>query len=205
METNELQNIWKSLDSEISLKSISELNQSLTIRTQKTINKYLFILSIDIIVCVGLIIFLVITAVSRQEDILYLLNNSVLFVITAVSLVVSLLSLNKLQNNKYNLPLKEWLEQRINLLSKWLSGKYSKLYLVLIPILLVLINLSIHVYYEYKPFVEVLKNQESLYGLLFGIMIGLSVAYYAVSKIRKYQIKNLELLKDLHTRLCDVC
>lgn len=205
METNDLKNLWKSLDSEISLKSISELNQSLTIKTQKAINKYLFILSTDIIVCVGLIIFLVITAVSRQEDIIYLLNNSLLFVITAVSLVVSLLSLNKLQNNKYNLPLKEWLEQRIKMLSGWLSGKYSKLYLVLIPILLVLINLSIHVYYEYKPFVEVLKNPESIFGLLFGFIIGLSVAYYAVSKIRKYQIKNLELLKELHARLCDVC
>lgn len=205
METNDLKNLWKSLDSEISLKSISELNQSLTIKTQKAINKYLFILSTDIIVCVGLIIFLVITAVSRQEDIIYLLNNSLLFVITAVSLVVSLLSLNKLQNNKYNLPLKEWLEQRIKMLSGWLSGKYSKLYLVLIPILLVLINLSIHVYYEYKPLVEVLKNPESIFGLVFGFIIGLSVAYYAVSKIRKYQIKNLELLKELHARLCDVC
>jgi magnesium-transporting ATPase (P-type) len=205
METNDLQNLWKSLDSEISLKSISELNQSLTTKTRKTINKYLFILATDIIVCVGLMIFLVFTAINRQEDIIYLLNNSALFSITAVSLVVSVFTLKKLQNNKYNLPLKEWLEQRIKMLSRWLSGKYSKLYIVLIPILLVLINLSIHVYYEYKPFLEVMKNQESMYGLLFGFIIGLFVAFYAVGKIRKYQLKNLEILKDLHTRLCDVC
>jgi len=205
METNDLQNLWKSLDSEISLKSFSELNQSLTLKTQKTVNKYLFILITDIIVCVGLIIFLVYTAINRQEDIFYLINNSVLFLITAVSLVVSLLSWNKLQNNKYNQPLKEWLEERIKLLSKWLSGKYSKLYIVLIPFLLVMINLSIHVYYEYKPFLEVMKNQESMYGLLFGSIIGLFVAFYAVGKIRKYQLKNLGILEDLHARLCDVC
>ena len=60
-------------------------------------------------------------------------------------------------------------------------------------------------YYEYKPFLEVLKNQESMYGLLLGFIIGLFVAFYAVGKIRKYQLKNLEILKDLHTRLCDVC
>lgn len=205
METNDLKNLWKSLDSEISLKSISELNQSLTLKTKKTVNKYLFILITDIIVCVGLMIFLVYTTINRQEDIIYLLNNSTLFSITAVSLVVSLLTLKKLQNNKYNLPLKEWLEQRIKMLSDWLTGKYSKLYIVLIPILLVMINLSIHVYYEYKPFPEVMKNEESLYGLLFAFIIGLFVSFYAVGKIRKFQLKNLEILKDLHARLCDVC
>jgi len=205
METKDLQNIWKGMNSEISLKTISELNQSLTVKTQSTINKYLFILGTDIIVCVGLMIFLVITAFNRDGDIFYLINNSALFAITAVSLVVSLFTLNKLQNNKFNLPLKEWLEQRIKLLSKWLSGNYSKLYIVLIPFLLVMINLSIHVYYEYKPFLEVIKDPESIFGLLFGFIIGLAVAYYAVSRIRKYQIKNLELLKELHARLCDVC
>jgi hypothetical protein len=205
METNDLQNLWKSLDSEISLKSISELNQSLTLKTQKTVNKYLFILITDIIVCVGLMIFLVYTAINRQGDIIYLLNNSTLFAITAVSLVVSLFTLNKLQKNKYNLPLREWLEQRIKMLSGWLLGKYSKLYMILIPFLLVMINLSIHVYYEFKPFTEVMKNQESMYGLLFGFIIGIFVAFYAVGKIRKYQLKNLEILKDLHARLCDIC
>lgn len=205
METNDLQNLWKNMDSEISLKSISELNQTLTIKTRKTINNYLFILITDIVVCVGLMIFLLYTAFNRRDDSFYLINNSVLFAITAVSLIVSLLTLNKLQNNKYNLPLKAWLEQRIKMLSGWLLGKYSKLYMVLIPLLLVMINLSIHVYYEYKPFSEVLKNQESIYGLLFGFIIGLFIAFYAVGKIRKFQLKNLEILKDLHTRLCDVC
>jgi hypothetical protein len=204
METNDLQNLWKGMDSEISLKTISELNQSLTTKTQKTMNKYLFILITDIVVCVGLMIFLVITAFNRNGDIIYLVNNSALFAITAVSLVVSLFTLNKLQSNKYNLPLKAWLEQRIKMLSGWLLGKYSKLYIVLIPILLVMINLSIHVYYEYKPFLEVMKNQESMFGLLFGIIIGLFVAFYAVDKIRKYQLKNLGILKNLHTQLRDV-
>lgn len=205
METNDLQNLWKNMDSEISLKSISELNQTLTVKTQKTINKYLFIQFTDIIVCVGLMIFLVFTALNRQDDIFYLINNSLLFAITTVSLVVSLISLKKLQNNKYNLPLKAWLEQRIKMLSGWLLGKYSKLYIVLIPFLLVMINLSIHVYYEFKPLSEVIKNQESMYGLLFGFIIGLFVTFYAVGKIRKYQLKNLEILKNLHARLCDVC
>lgn len=204
METNELQNVWKNIDSEISLKTADELNQLFTIKTKKTINKFLFIFSLDIIVCVGLIVFLIITALNRQGDIIYQVNNSILCLITLISLIVSLLSWNKLQSNKFNLSLKDWLEQRIKLLSRWLLGKYSKLYIVLIPVLLVMINLSIHVYYEYKPFLEVMKNEESIYGLIIGFPIGLFVSYFAINKIRKYQIKKLEFLKELYGHLCNV-
>jgi hypothetical protein len=201
MENNELQKIWKNIDSEIDLKTTGQLNQLLDNKIRKTINKFFFILSIDIIVSFGLIVFLIVTALNRQDDIFYLINNSILFLITFSALIISLFSLNKLNRNQCNLSLKDWLEQRINLLSKWLLGKYSKLYIVIIPILLVMINISIHVYYEYKPFVEVMKSEESIIGLIVGFLVGLFVSYYAINKIRKYQIKNLEFLRELHTQL----
>jgi hypothetical protein len=204
MKNNEIENIWKNIDSRISPKSIDELNELLTSKTKKTMNKFLYILCIDITVCIGLIIFLVMTALNRQGDIIYQVNNSILCIITLFSFFVSLLSLNKLQNNKYNLSLKDWLEERIKLLSKWLLGKYSKLYIVLIPILIIMINLSIHVYYEHKPFTEVMKQEESIYGLIIGFIIGLLVSYFAINKIRKYQLKNLEFLKELHDALQNV-
>lgn len=204
METNELQNIWKNIDAGINLKTIDELNHSLTEKIRKTINKFLFIIGIDFIVCVGLIVFLIITTLNRQGDIIYQVNNSIIFFITLISLIGSLYSWNKLKNYQFNLSLKGWLEQRIELLSKWLLGKYSKLYIVLIPVLLVMINLSIHVYYERQPFIKVMKNEESIYGLIAGFIIGLLVSYFAVNKIRKYQIKNLEFLKELHGRLCSI-
>ena len=201
METNEFQNIWKNAGSEINFKSSDELNQILTAKIRKTINKFLLILGIDIVVCIGLIVFVVITALNRHNDILYLVNNSMLGTITLTSLIVSLLSLKKIQNNKYNLSIKDWLEQRIKLLSGWLLGKYSKLYVVIIPILLVLINLSIHVYYEYKPFMSVMRDGESIFGLIIGFAVGLVVSFYALKKIRKYQIDMLEFLKKLHSSL----
>jgi len=201
MEANEFQNIWKNIDAEINLKTTDELHQLLTAKTRKTINKFLIIFSLDIIACVGLITFLIITTLNRPGDIIYQVNNSILCIFTILALIVSLLSWNKLQNNKYNIPLKDWLEQRINLLTRWLLGKYSKLYILIIPILLAMINLSIHVYYEYKPFIEVMKNEESIYGLTVGFIIGLFISYYAVNKIRKYQLYNLEFLKELHSRL----
>lgn len=204
MENNEIENIWKKVDSKISPKSIDELNELLHAKTKKTMNKFLYFLCVDILVCIGLIIFLIITALNRQGDIIYQVNNAVLSLIALFSLIVSLLAWNMLQNNKYNLSLKDWLDERIKLLSKWLLGKYSKLYIVLIPVLLIMINLSIHVYYEYKPFIDVMKNEESIYGLVIGFIAGLFVSFFVVNKIRKYQLKNLEFLKELRVALSNV-
>jgi hypothetical protein len=203
METDRLQNIWKNNDTNIKLKTINELNQSLAARSKQTINKFRIFFVIDTSVCVGVIAFLIITALNRQGDTLYQANNAVLSLFTLISLVISLMSWNSLHNNKFNLPLKEWVEERIRLLSKWLLGKYSKLYIVLIPILLVMINISIHVYYEYKPLVEVFKNEESVIGLILGFIIGVFVSFYAINKIRRYQIKNLGYLKEIHGQLCN--
>ena len=201
METNDLQNTWKNIGIELNTKTTDDLNQLLTSKIRKTMNNFLFIIGLDIIVCVGLIIFLIITALNRPGDLIYQVNNSILGLITLISLIASLYSWNKLQNNRYNLSLKEWMEQRIKMLSKWLLGRYSKSYIVLLPILMVLIMLSIHVYFEHKPFVEVMKSKESIYGLTVGFIIGLFVSFYVVNKIRKYQLKNLEFLKDLYNRL----
>jgi len=203
METNRLQNIWKNNETKIKLKTINELNQSLAARSRQTINNFLIFFAIDVFVCIGVIVFLIITALNRQGDILYQANNAVLSLVTLTAFVISLLSWIKLRNNKFNLPLKEWVEQRIRLLSKWLLGKYSKLYIVLIPILLVMINISIHVYYEYKPLIEVMKNEESVIGLIIGFIIGVFVSIFALNNIRRYQIKNLGYLKEIYARLCN--
>jgi len=201
MKNIELHTIWKNIDSEIKLKTTGEINQLLASKTKKTMNKFLFIICLDILVSVGLIVFLIITGINRLNDIYYLINNSILILLALTSLLISLLSIHKLRSNKYNLSLKDWLEERIKSLTRWLLGKYSKLYIPLIPILLIMINLSIHVYYEYKPFVEVLKNEESLWGLAIGLPFGLFASFFTISKIRKYQLKNLELLKEIHEQL----
>lgn len=201
MENNELQRIWKTIDTEINHKSKDELNLLLMSKTKQTINKFLAIMSISILVCVGLLIYLTITSLNRQNDLIYLINNTTLGIVTLTSLISGLLSWYKIQNNRHNQPLKNWLEVRINLLSNWLTGKFSKLYLFVIPFLYVLIVLSIHVYFENKSFIEVLNTEESVIGLIVATPIGLFVSYYSAKKIRKYQLHNLEFLKDLYGRL----
>jgi hypothetical protein len=204
MENNELQKIWKSLDTEINQKSKEELNLLLTSKAKQTINKFLSIIMISIIVCVGVLVYLTITSLNRKDDLIYLINNVTIGIVTILALLSGFFSWYKIQNNEYDQPLKNWLEVRISLLSQGLTGRFSKLYLFLIPFLYVLIVLSIHVYFEYKPFIDVLKTEESIIALIVGAPIGIFVSYYGARKIRKYQFRNLEFLKDLHGRVCNM-
>lgn len=204
MENSELQKIWKTIDYEINQKSKDELNLLLSAKTKQTINKFAVVISVSILVCIGLLIYLTITSLNRQNDLIYLINNATLGIVTIIALVSGLLSWYKLQSNMYNQPLKNWLEARINLLSKWLTGRFSNLYLFLIPLLYVLTLLSIHVYFENKSFIEVLSTEESIIGLIVGTPIGLFISFFGAKKIRKYQLHNLEFLKDLHGRLSNV-
>lgn len=186
------------MDPAINLKTKEVLNQILTSRIRETMNKFMVRSGVAVIVSIGLIIFLAITTINRLNDPLYVANNLLLGIIAAFSLYSALYSWDKLQNNRYNQPLKEWLEYRINLLNKEHRGKLSKSYLYLLPVIYILTVLSIHVYYENQLFLEVLHNPESLIGMAVGTPIGLGVAYISVWKIRKYQLKNLKMLQDLH-------
>jgi hypothetical protein len=201
MENNELQKIWRSIDFEITQKSKAELELLLTSKARQTINKFLSIIIISIIICAGVLSYVTLTTLDRKEDLIFLINNLSLGIITTVALLSGLFSWYKLRNNKFDQPLRNWLEVRIRLLSKGLTGKFSKLYLYLIPFLYVLIVLSIHVYFEHKLFLEVLKTEESLIALIVGAPIGIFVSYYAARKIRKYELSNLEFLEDLYGRV----
>jgi hypothetical protein len=204
MENTELQKIWKSVDAEINEKSKDELNLLLTSKAKQIINKFLGIIVTSIIVCIGVLVFVTITALNRKDDSIYLVNNITLGIVTIIALLSGIYSWYKIQNNKFNQPLKNWLEVRINLLSKGLTGRLSKLYLFLIPALYILIILSIHVYFEHKSFIDVFKTEESIIALIVGTPIGLFVSYYGSRKIRKYQLRNLKFLQDLHNRLCSI-
>ena len=202
MEDKELQKIWKTFDTKINRKSKDELRLLLKSKAKQTLNKFRAIIGVSVASSAGLIVFLIIASVNRQDDLIFLINNVTLGLLTIISFSISILSWYKLKNSEYNLALKDWLEERINLLSYWLTGRYSKLYLFVIPILYILIVLSIHVYFESKSFIEVLNTEESMMGLVVSIPVGLFVSYYVISKIRRYQLNNLNFLKDLYGRLC---
>ena len=199
MENNELQKIWRNFD--VNPKPVEELDLLLTSKVRLTMSKFLIIRIISISVSIGMLIFLAITTSKKSTDVLYVVYNSILGLFTFAAMVFGLLSLKNLQNYKYDISLRNWLENRIQLLSHQLNGKLRWMYIIILPLLFILIELSIHVYYEEKSMIEVLQNEESVYGLLFGAVIGLAVSFYSAIRIRRFQSANLEFLKDLHKRL----
>jgi hypothetical protein len=203
MEIDELQKIWKESDRGIHQKSKDELNLLLTSITRNTINKFLYVMGAGILSGTGLLIFLTYTSLNRLDDPIYLLNNITLGIISLLSIISGLMSWYRIQDKEPNQSLKSWLEVRINHLSKLPKGKFNKLYVIILPIIYVLTILSIHVYFENKPFLDVLRTEESLIGLIIGTLIGLIVSFYAVRRIRTYELTNLKFLKDLYNRLCN--
>lgn len=201
MDNNDLQNLWKKVDQKIHPKSTDELNQLLHVKSRQTVNKFLMIITLDIIVCCGMLIYLMITSLNRSEDALYLINNVLLGLIIILVLFSGIYYWHKLRSDRFNYSLNKWLEVRIKILSDILTGKMSRLNMLAIPILYLLTIFSIHVYFENQLFVEVLRNEESIIGLMVGSVIGLSVGYYVVRKIRLYQLEKLEFLKELYAKL----
>ncbi|MCF6170508.1 MAG: hypothetical protein L3J31_02580 [Bacteroidales bacterium] len=202
METNELQNTWKELNMSTKLKTKEELEQVLTRKSRQTLNQFVVVVGMASLVCAVLVTFLFFTAMNRPDDKIYQLNNLVLGLVTVIALISSLYSWHRLQHNKYELSVKVWLENNINLLSGWLSGIHSRLYLFLIPFIYILTVLSIHVYFENKPFTEVFRSAETVIGLLVAAPVGLFVSYYVARKIRKQYSEKLEYLKYLYNCLC---
>lgn len=202
MKTNEIQTVWKKVDLELDRKSKDELNLLLVKKSRKAINKFLYVIGSSILISTGLILFLVITSLNRRADLIYQINNLILGLMTIVALVSSLLGWYKMKKNRYNQSLKSWLEETINSISKSLTGRYNKLYLFLIPILYPLVVMSIHVYFENKLFIDVLKTEESITGLIVATPVGLFVSYFGAIKLRKYQKKNLKILQELYDQLC---
>ena len=204
MENNELQAIWKTLDTGGQQQSKEELELLLRSKARQTLNRVVSETLISVLISAGLFIYLIITSINRTDDIYFLTINIMLLVITTISIISGYLSWKTLRGRPSNQPLKVWLEQRTSVLTKWLYGRYCKLYLYLIPPLFVLILLSIHVYFEYKPFLEVLNNAESVTGLLVALPIGLFVSFFTAGRIRRLRKQQLEFLLDLQTRLSGI-
>lgn len=199
MKNNELIKTWKNIDPVIPSKSEKELNQLLDKKIRKTINKYVFTIVLSTTSCIGVIAFIIIATLDRQGDLIYQTNNFVLGLVTIILFFSILLSWHRLIKNKYDMPLKKWLETRIDLLSKWLTGKNNKLSLFLIPVFYILLLLSIHVYFENKLFTDVFKTEDSVVGLIIAIPVGLFVSYFVARKIRKYHLHILEHLRELYS------
>ena len=202
MINDELQKIWKNMDTEAVQKSRDEFNLLLKSKARQSLSRYLSLVVFSAGVSIGLVIWVIITSINRKDDSIYLIHNAILLVVPLIALMSVINFWYKLQKNKFDLSLKEWLGYRIKLMTSGQNSKRKYLRIVILPLIYFLVTLSIHVYYENKPYLEVLKTEESLIGLAVGSVVGLFVSFYASNKVRKFQGKNIKFLEDMYKRLC---
>lgn len=208
MENNELQKIWSTADSEINQRSGDELNLLLRSKASQVFTEFLIINITVILVCAGVMVWLIISTANRSDDKLYVANNVLLGIIVLFALLYGIREWHRFKRNKMDKPVKEWIEEEINLLSKWLIGRYRNIDYYLIPVLYILIFLSIHVYYSDLYFIEVFLSdkfiEEDIWGIIIFTPLLFAGLYYSLKKLRKYQMKKLQFLKDLDSRLCNI-
>lgn len=198
MENNELQNAWRKIDNAISPNSKDELNQILISKTNSTMNKYLYYISVSALISITFLTFILITMINRWDDIYYRIINLLVCLFTIFSLISSVKTFFILNINKTDIPLKDWLKQRIEMISK---GIDSKIVFYILPFICMLIILSIHVYFENKLFIDVVKTEDSIIALVVGFVVGSTVSYISLKQIRNQQRNNLELLKEIYKNL----
>jgi len=203
MENSDLHNLWQGAVQGQQIKTGDELAGIIDSKAKKTANRFLFTTAVSGGISIGVIAFLTITAMNRTGDFFYILNNITLGIITVISLGSAIYSWRNLQNNRYSMSLKKWLETDIAMISKSLKGKLSKVYIIVIPVIYILLILSINIYYSNKMYIDIFQSEDSVIALIIGTIIGLSVSFYVERKIRRYHLKNLNTLEELHRQITD--
>ena len=104
MENNELQAIWKTLDTGGQQRSKEELQLLLRSKARHTMNRFVTETLISILISAGLFVYLIITSINRADDMYYLAINIILLVITLISLVSGYLSWKTLRGSPSDQP-----------------------------------------------------------------------------------------------------
>lgn len=194
MKKNNIQSAWQKIDSKIQPESSEELNKKLQQKSKKIVKRFLLSTGVSGIISFGVIVFLIIATVNRWEDVYYRTINFTLGLIILVSLGSAVHSFLFLLNAPKNIPVKQAFTKRKEKISKWLS---SKLPYFILPVICMLLMLSIHVYFEQSTFSKVITTEESFFGLIAGLSVGLAVAWVTMKKIRESQLSRLKHLDEL--------
>lgn len=194
MKENNIHTTWKKIDSEIQPETNEELNIKLKRKSKEIIKRFLLSAGVSSVISAGVIVFLIVSTVDRWEDIYYRTINFVLGLIILISFGSAIKAFLFLLKSPTNTSLKKGLTIRKEKISEWLN---SKLPYFIFPVICMLLMLSIHVYFEKNLFTEVITTEESFFGLITGLTVGLTVAYFTMKKIRESQLSHLKHLDEL--------
>ncbi|MCK4694786.1 MAG: hypothetical protein KAT74_03445 [Candidatus Cloacimonetes bacterium] len=157
--------------------------------------KFILWFIISIILSIGLLLYLGIASVLRFDDLYFVFVNLLLIILTAYFLIEYLKGYYKLNSIKtVNGNLKEMIQQKIRLINRYLVGtKLSSL--IIIPFI-ILLMISIYVFFEKEDLIKVLVMDDAIWGLIFGGIVAILIKLLARKKMGKYFESNLTRLEN---------
>ena len=195
METNDIKKIWEQTDNlEINLDK-EQLKSIIMKKNKNTFYGLVMLLAGSVIVCLGMLAYLIISASLMYPDIVYLIINAVLFIFILIILAGCVSSYKEFhQNVPENSGLNDLVEHSVRIYEKSCTQfKYQNLMII---IFLIFFNLSLHLFLIRKPFPEAFSSSHSIIGLSIGFIIGISLGIYLTKKIAKYYNTRIQQLKD---------
>jgi len=176
MDKNEIKNIWQGANRSTEHFSKEEIEKLFNKKSKTIMRKFIFWFIISIILSIGLLLYLVITSVLRFDDLYFVFVNLLLIILTAYFLTEYLKGYYKLNSIKIaNGNLKEMVQQKIRLIKRYLVGtKLSSL--IIIPFV-ILLMISIYVFFEKEDMIKVLAMDDSIWGLIFGGIVAIIIKW----------------------------
>jgi len=193
MEHSEMKNIWVELNGILTPKDNDELKEILKKKANMTSRKFYIATIVSILLSAGVLAFLIVAIISHFSDIYYVINNLLLGLLLIVYLVYYFVIFRRLsyaQNAKFTLY--ESIERSFNTLSNLMT---TRIEIILAPFLGLFLLISIHGFYSSSDLQEILHEEETLWGMVFGIGLAAAAGILVFRKIRTWFKKQLRILR----------
>jgi hypothetical protein len=152
--------------------------------------------SVSLSVCVGLLIYLIGTAILRPNDSLFIVLNTVIILLVIPSALSIYNTLQQLSSNNNGIGnIKELLEARLVYYKRCV--RRSRWQSVFIVILVGLLEISIHTFFRNTNMSVIFFDEESRWGLLAGFCAGSLSALIAVKVLMNHFKNNLSVLSSI--------
>jgi cytochrome c oxidase subunit IV len=192
MENNEFKNLWVEVDGMLTPKSPDELKQILGMKAKKILKRYGTVTLGSIILCVAVVAFSIAGIIKHASDAYYVINNILLSLVTMVYLVYYLILKRKLS---YSVIVKLPVLKSIQNVWYVLSGVMKrKIEMILALFLGLFLMLAIHRYFESTELLSLLKDEETIWGLLLGIAVAAITGVFIFRELHKYFGNELQIL-----------
>ena len=195
MDKDEIKNTWQGASRSIEHFSKEEIEKLINQKSRTIMGKFILWFIISIILSIGLLLYLVITSVLRFDDLNFVFVNLLLIILTIFFLTEYLKGYYKLNSIKIaDGNLREMIQQKIKLIKRYLIGtKLSSL--IIIPFV-ILLMISIYVFFEKEDMIKVLVMDDAIWGLIFGGIVAIIIKWWVRKKMRKYFESNLVRLEN---------